>query len=106
MVSLALAACGEADAPKRENLLFCQPAGAAEFKRICLIERDQGPDGLRLTLRHPDGRFRRLLATKDGRGVIAADGAEQAVVTVNGKSEIMVALGGDRYRLPARIAPR
>lgn len=56
-----------------------------------------------LTVRHPDGAFHRLLVTKDGRGVIAADGAETAVVTIIANGEIEVALGGDRYRLPATV---
>ena len=56
-----------------------------------------------LTIRHPDGGFRRLRITADGRGVIAADGAEPARVSVIGPADIEVAVGGDRYRLPATV---
>jgi hypothetical protein len=59
-----------------------------------------------LTLHNPDGGFHRLLVTKDGRGVVAADGAEPAIVRVVGEREIEVAIGGDRYRLPATVAAK
>ena len=38
--------------------------------------------------------------------VIAADGAEKATVTITGPGEIEVAIGGDRYRLPATVKGR
>ena len=79
--------------------------GQADVTRACTVDREQTADGLILTVRHPDGAFRRLLVTKDGRGVIAADGAEQAQVTVRANDEIEVSLGGDRYRLPATVRP-
>ena len=37
------------------------------------------------------------------RAAIAADGAEPAMVSIVEKGTIDVALGGDRYRLPATI---
>ena len=83
--------------------IICAQHGSADFARVCTVDRVAGPDGLVLTLSHPDGSFHRLLVTRDGRGVIAADGAEKAVVTVLGPDSIEVALGGDRYRLPARV---
>ena len=63
----------------------------------------QTGSGLMLTVRHADdGRFHRLLVTRDGRGVVAADGAERAVVAIAGDG-IEVVIGGDRYRLPATV---
>jgi hypothetical protein len=67
------------------------------------VDRAHSPDGLTLTLRSPSGSFRRLLVTKDGRGVVAADGVEQAAVTPLGTDRIEVAIAGDRYRLPATV---
>ena len=83
------------------NILCAQGQGA--LQRTCTVEQAQSERGLILTLRHADGGFHRLLVTKDGRGVIAADGAEPARVTVPGAGSIDVAIGGNRYRLPATI---
>jgi hypothetical protein len=96
----------EAEQPaavENDGNIVCAHQGSSDFARVCTVDREQGADGLILTVRHPDGAFHRLLVTKDGRGVIAADGAEKAVVTVIGTDSIEVALGGDRYRLPATV---
>lgn len=86
-----------------EGKIACAPAGAEGFTRNCTVDRVQSQDGLFLTLRQPDGGFHRLLVTQDGRGVVAADGAEPAVVTVLRPDVIEVAVGGARYRLPATV---
>jgi hypothetical protein len=88
-----------------EGMVACAVAGATQFTRTCQIERNQEARGLVLTLRHPDGGFRRLLVTKDGRGVVAADGSEPAVVTPINPNEIEVVLAGNRYRLGATVKP-
>ncbi|WP_239987363.1 hypothetical protein [Sphingosinithalassobacter portus] len=90
---------------KAEGKILCAPDGATGFSRVCTIDRTPTQDGLYLTIRQPSGGFRRLLVTNDGRGVIAADGAEQSVVTPISDSEIEVAVGKDRYRLPATVKP-
>ncbi|OJV31595.1 MULTISPECIES: hypothetical protein [unclassified Sphingomonas] len=92
--------------PKLAGDLNCAVGGAPGFSRSCALERAETARGLVLTLRHAQGGFRRLLVTKDGRGVVAADGAVPAKVTIVGNNEIEVALGGDRYRLPATIGAR
>jgi hypothetical protein len=101
-----LKAEAEADAQRKaseDGRLACAVSGATEFARVCELERSDTEKGMLLTVRHPDGGFRRLLVVKDGRGVIAADGAEQAVVTPIGPKEIEVALAGNRYRIPATV---
>ena len=105
LLTLCAAACspGASPGPAEDHKLECALAGSARFERVCRVERTSGGEGLMLTLRAPDGGFRRLLVTRDGRGVVAADGAEQAVVTVLDQGAIEVALGGDRYRLPATV---
>lgn len=111
---LALAACGPAqtDAPpgggftqdvKEADKLNCAQGATAPLKRECVYEQTQSPDGPVLTLRFPNGAFHRLLITKDGRGVVAADGAEPAKVSVVGDGKIAVAIGNDRYELPATV---
>lgn len=102
-----LSACQAAEAPvatvEQDGRIDCRIAADAQFQRFCTIERTRTADGLILTVRKPDGGFRRLLATRDGRGVVAADGAEQAQVQIIGDNMIEVAIAGDRFRLPARI---
>lgn len=97
-----LAACGGPPAATVEERIECAVDGAAAFERVCTVERTSGRDAL-LILRSPTGSFRRLVATRDGRGVMAADGAEPATVTILGKGLIEVSIGADRYRLPAQV---
>ncbi|PVE60361.1 hypothetical protein DC429_07655 [Arthrobacter sp. TPD3018] len=85
------------------DLILCAHGNDA-FQRTCAVERTQGDRGLILTVRHDDGGFHRLLVTQDGHGVIAADGAEAARVSIIDPQSIEVAIGSDRYRLPATIA--
>ncbi len=113
LLSFPLAACGRG--PSGADVEAQQKAetagdrqipcarGTAALAPTCTVEQALGKDGLILTVRHADGAFRRLLVTQDGRGVIAADGAEEAKITVVGSEGIEVALGGDRYRLPATV---
>jgi len=100
---LLLAGCGGGaeepePAPAADDRIECA-VGGTTFERACTVERE----GDRLTVIHPDGGFRRLLVTGDGRGVVAADGAERAQVLVIGPGQIEVTLGSDRYRLPATV---
>lgn len=97
-----LTACGGPPAPSPDARIECAVDGAADFTRVCTIERRPGPEVL-FTVRAPSGSFRRLAATSDGRGVMAADGAEPASVRIVGRDLIEVSIGGDRYRLPATI---
>ncbi|MFN3432906.1 MAG: hypothetical protein ACK4ZY_00780 [Sphingomonas sp.] len=81
--------------------------GSDALARACTVEQTQDRRGLILTVRHDDdGRFHRLLVTRDGRGVVAADGAEAARVTIPDPQSIDVAIGDDRYRLPATVRAR
>lgn len=103
---LLLSACGRsgepsAAAPEEDGRIECRIGAARIFERFCTVEQD----GPRLTVRKPDGGFRRLLIADDGRGVVAADGAEQAVVTIIDGGRIEVAIGGDIFRLPATVQP-
>lgn len=86
-----------------EGRIPCALGGGDDFSTRCTIERAQTQDGLMLTVRHPDGGFHRLRVTRDGRGVIAADGAQSATVTIIGKDAIEVAIDNGRYRLPATV---
>jgi len=102
--TIAAPAATEGPAAVSDDRIDCAVDGAA-FARVCTVERMRGEAGLLLTVHAPSGAFRRLLVTRDGRGVAAADGAEPAKVSVLGPGRIEVAIGGDRYRLPATVAP-
>jgi hypothetical protein len=91
------------DTVDNADRVACALARATAFTPTCIAERARDAEGPMLTIRHPDGGFRRFRITADGRGVIAADGAEPARVRVTGRNEIEVDIGGDRYRLPATV---
>lgn len=84
-----------------EGRIACAVGGAA-FANACTVERDTSEGMLMLTIRHPDGGFRRFKVEK-GVGVVAADGAEPAAVTPVGPKLIEVTVAGDKYRLPATV---
>lgn len=118
-LAFTLAACG-GNAPDRasaaraeahddararaEGRIACALGGSDRFAPDCTIDRTTTQDGLFLTIRHPDGGFHRLRVVDDGRGVVAADGAEPARVSVLSGDGIEVAIGDARYRLPATVA--
>ena len=94
--AITTAAAGTARVP-------CALHGTGAFEVSCSVERIVSGDGLVLVVHHPDGGFRRLLVTTDGRGVVTADGSETALVSVVNPGTIEVAVGDDRYRLPATV---
>ena len=101
---LLLPACSQAaEAPDPGSLIECAIGGAGAFSRECAVERVREDGGLVLTVRHPDGGFRRFAVTEDGMGVAPADGAEPATITLR-EGGIEVAVGADRYRFPATVA--
>jgi hypothetical protein len=118
ILPLLLAACNQAPpgemtngaaapAPgEPDNRIECRAGDAAAFERVCTMESAESPDGRVLTIRKADGGFRRLRVTTDGRGVVAADGAERVRVTILEGGRIEAEIGGDRFRLPARVQAR
>ena len=104
---LLLAACNATDDGQVEGSepIPCLLPGSTDYKMLCTIDRMITPDGTVITARAPDGEFRRLLVVKDGRGVVAADGAEPVKVAPAGSDGIDVTAGDIVYRLPAKIAP-
>lgn len=121
--ALLLSGCGGGEAPvadgnalaaieaetraeaEADGRILCAPPGEAEFRRVCTVDRLADARGTLLTVRLPDGGFHRLRIADDGRGVVAADGSEAAVVKIAGDREIEVVIGGARYRLPATMKP-
>ena len=97
-----LSACDGPPAAKAGNRIECAVDGSDVFERVCTVERTAGPDVL-FTIRSPSGSFRRLVATADRRGVMAADGAEAATVKVVEGNVLEVSIGAESYRLPPGI---
>ena len=79
----------------------CALEGAKLFDRTCTVEEMSGEGGAVLIVGRSNVGYRRLQITTDGRGVVAADGSEAAKVSIVGNNMIEVAIGNDRYRLPA-----
>ncbi len=114
---LLLAACGDAVAPGNQveqdagrETATATPAGEriacaigdGPYADTCSIERAATQDGTILTIRHPDGGFRRLILSADGRTVTAADGAQPVAIVASGDGITEVAIADARYRLPAK----
>ena len=101
---LALAACGGATQPQAEAgalRIECAVGPGAEFGPDCLIEREERDGEVLLVIRRPDGGYRRFVKLDDGRGLAAADGADEATARyADGVLEVSVA--DERYRIPAR----
>lgn len=112
-LSLLLAACSGQSSPGEpesltggdESRIACALAGETEFTEQCDVERVQNGDKRELVIRHPDGGFRRFEIVSDGRGLVAADGAEAAMVTPLADGRIQLSVGTDRYRIPATVKP-
>ncbi|ANU08148.1 hypothetical protein [Paraurantiacibacter namhicola] len=105
LMALALSACtdGEAAPPQgyaEGDVIACKSADDADFARQCGVERAVVDGALFLTVRHPDGHFRRFEVQTDGSGVTTADGFEQAEQALSGDT-LEVTVGGDAYRFPA-----
>jgi hypothetical protein len=88
-----------------ESRVTCALGDEVDFTEQCDVERVQNGERRELVMRHPDGGFRRFEIVTDGRGLIAADGAEEAIVTPLSDGRIQLSVGRDRYRLPATVKP-
>lgn len=103
LAGTGLAACsaapGGSPLPKGDPIA-CALKGAQAFTQDCTVERQRDGDTLFLTVRHPDGGFRRFEVLQDGKGLTPADGAIPGqVVFADGISN--VSIDADRYQIPA-----
>ena len=102
-LSIIVGACsGPQDAQTSSETVPCALAGSGPLDQSCSVVRERAQRGVLLTLTAPDGGFRRWLVTNDGRGVVPADGAEPARVTLRDGNRAEIAIAGERYLLPAR----
>lgn len=101
----ALAACSSPEEKPQGRAIDCALAGAAKFAPDCFVQDSRAGDLRILTVRHKDGAFRRFQMVDDGRGVIAADGADEATAKWSAEGVLEVTVAGDRYRFPAQMKP-
>lgn len=87
-----------------DGRIECALEGTKLFDRTCTVEEMSGEGGTILVVGRINVGYRRLQITTDGRGVVSADGAEPAKVSIVGDNVIEVAIGNDRYRLPANTS--
>ncbi|QZH74579.1 MAG: hypothetical protein JY451_13070 [Erythrobacter sp.] len=99
LLALGVAACGEAEAGADTTPVECALGGSAAFAPDCTMERAEVDGQRTVIVRHPDGGFRRFELGVPERGIITADGMEQADVT-RSEGIIELRVGADRYRLP------
>jgi len=99
---LTLAGCNDAQeaiAASTSTRIDCSLNGADGYGRDCVMERVEQQGVSFIIVRHPDGAFRRFELGVPGRGLITADGAQEAEVTDRG-GYVEVRVGSDRYHLP------
>ena len=104
----ALVACsqGEAQPQAAEGArrIECTQGEGGQFGPDCLVEKVAGEEGPEFVVRHPNGAFRRFRIAQDHQGMIAIDGADEAVSALRGQPPVMeVTVGPDRYRFPADL---
>lgn len=105
--SAVFAGCSSdpAEAPQvaeGEERIACALGGAQEFTEACAVDRSRAEDKLTLVVRHPNGAFRRFEVVTDGRGLVVADGAEEALTRIEG-DKLAVTVAEDRYMFPATL---
>jgi hypothetical protein len=86
-----------------DGKIDCALAGTAKFMRVCTTERIAGPEGQILSIRHPDGGFRRFKVLTDGRGLTPAEGADVTKISILDSGTIELSSGDDLYHLPAQV---
>jgi hypothetical protein len=104
----ALAGCGGQDgqpqAMEGALRIDCALGEGSNFGPDCLVERVSGEQGREFVIRHPDGKFRRLRIAENRAGMVAIDGADEALNEHVGQPPVLqVTVGADRYRIPANL---
>jgi hypothetical protein len=106
--TLLVAACGRGEtqpqATEGAAAIDCALGAGSQFGPDCLVERVAGEQGPEFVVRHPDGKFRRLRIADNRAGMVAIDGADEAVNEFVGEPAVLqVAIGADLYRFPADL---
>ena len=106
MCMVVVAACtpGQTQPQAAEGAarISCAIGEGSDFGPDCLVEKVAGEEGAEFVVRHPDGGFRRFRIAPDRSGMIAVDGADDALNRRTGAG-MEVTVGADRYRFPADL---
>jgi hypothetical protein len=104
LVSACNGVSGEGSEAKLAEMppVACRMGAGQAFAPQCHAEWREGEGDARiLILHHPDGGFRRLLVSGDGKRVNVADGSE-ALQVANGKAgEVELSVGDVAYQMSA-----
>lgn len=105
-VLLVTSACSQgeevqAQAEEGADAIECAIGAGSDFGPDCLVERTTEGDAQVLIVRHANGGFRRFEQLPDGAGLAAYDGADVVTQKLDG-NVLVIEVGGDRYRFPAR----
>ena len=106
-----LVACNRGEAQPQAadgaQRIECAQGEGSEFGHDCLVETVAGEQGPEFVVRHPNGAFRRFRIAQDRRSMMAIDGADEAINSLQGNPPVMeVTVGPDRYRFPADLDAR
>lgn len=104
LVAVALGGCTpEVNQPQAEEgalKIECALGEGSQFGPDCLIERTVSDGQTIVTVRHPDGGFRRFEQLDDGRGLAEVDGADVATRSLEDDT-LLITVGEDQYRFAA-----
>ena len=87
------------------EMVPCAIGEGSQIGPDCTVERIEGGEFPILMVRHADGGFRRFEQLDDGRGLRAADGADEARLSLDG-DVLVVEVSEDTYRFPATVSGR
>ncbi|APG62633.1 hypothetical protein LPB140_07350 [Sphingorhabdus lutea] len=85
-----------------DNKIMCALNGTDKFEKICVRENIVEKGQTIVTLKHPDGGFKRFIIVK-GRGLIAAEGFDNSEIEILDGSQILLRSGNDQYKLDAIV---
>ena len=103
LVASACSQGGEVQAQAEEgaDAIECAIGPGSDFGPDCMVERTTAGETQVVVVRHANGGFRRFEQLPGGAGLAAFDGADVVKQTLEGDT-LVVEVGGDRYRFPAR----
>ncbi len=81
----------------------CALDGGEIFAPVCSLLPSADAESLARVIQHPDGGFRVFEYGETNSGLLARDGADSSVETVEG-NKVIVSIGNDRYRFEMPVA--